>query len=162
MSKTLIACFSATGNTMKAADIIARELGAQLYEIKPETPYTKADLNWLNPLSRTTKEMRGKKARPAIVMEPLDLSNVDRIFLGFPIWLFIAPTIVNSFLENHDFSRKNIVLFATSGGSGFGKAVKSLSPSCPGAVIEEGRVFGEKFAEAEVAEWVRRYITSTD
>lgn len=157
MSKTIVACFSATGNTMSAAKIIARELGAELYEIKPAVPYTKADLNWLNPLARTTKEMHSKKARPAIVNEPLELESVERVFLGFPIWWFIAPTIINTFLESHVFSGKKIILFATSGGSGFGKAVKGLSPSCPGAVIEEGCVFSESAAESEIVDWVKGY-----
>lgn len=158
MSKTLVAYFSATGTTESAAETIARTLGAELYEIKPEVPYTKADLNWLNPLSRSTKEMHSKKGRPAIVRDELSLDNFDTVFLGFPIWWYIAPTIVNTFLESHDFSGKRIVLFATSGGSGFGKAVKGMQPSCPGAEIEEGTVFKNAFSSDVVAEWAKKYI----
>ena len=155
MSKTLVACFSATGNTMRAAGIIAREMDAELYEIKPEIPYSKADLNWLNPLSRTTKEMHSKKGRPAIVNDALDLSGIETVFLGFPIWWYIAPTIVNTFLESHDFAGKRIVIFASSGGSGFGKAVKGLQPSCPAAVIEEGMVFKNDFDLEDVRRWAK-------
>ena len=155
MSKTLVACFSATGNTMRAAGIIAREMDAELYEIKPEIPYTKADLNWLNPLSRTTKEMHSKKGRPPIVNDALDLSGIETVFLGFPIWWYIAPTIVNTFLESHDFAGKRIVIFASSGGSGFGKAVKGLQPSCPDAAIEEGKVFKGAYERDEVCRWAK-------
>lgn len=153
MSSILVAFFSATGNTKAAAEIIADAVDAKLYEIKPEVPYTKADLNWLNPLSRTTKEMHSKKGRPAIVTDDLSLEGVDTVFLGFPIWWYIAPTIVNSFLESHDFAGKRIVLFATSGGSDFGKAVKGLQPSCPDAAIEEGKVFKNDFDLEDVRRW---------
>lgn len=155
MSSILVAYFSATGNTKAAAEIIADAVDAKLYEIKPEVPYTKADLNWLNPLSRTTKEMHSKKGRPAIVTGDLSLEGVDTVFLGFPIWWYIAPTIVNSFLESHDFAGKRIVLFATSGGSGFGKAVKGLQPSCPDAAIEEGKVFKGAYERDEVCRWAK-------
>jgi len=155
MSSILVAYFSATGNTKATAEIIADAVDAKLYEIKPEVPYTKADLNWLNPLSRTTKEMHSKKGRPAIVTGDLSLEGVDTVFLGFPIWWYIAPTIVNSFLESHDFAGKRIVIFASSGGSGFGKAVKGLQPSCPGAVIEEGMVFKNDFDLEDVRRWAK-------
>lgn len=155
MSSILVAYFSATGNTKAAAEIIADAVDAKLYEIKPEVPYTKADLNWLNPLSRTTKEMHSKKGRPAIVTDDLSLEGVDTVFLGFPIWWYIAPTIVNSFLESHDFAGKRIVLFATSGGSDFGKAVKGLQPSCPDSVIEEGMVFKGAYERDELCRWAK-------
>ena len=155
MSKKLIAYFSATGTTAAAAKHLAEALEADIYEIKPEVPYLKADLNWLNPLSRSTREMNGKNARPAIIKGAVDISGYDTIYLGFPIWWYIAPTIVNSFLETQDFSGKRIVLFATSGGSDFGKAAKKLQPSCPDALIEEGKVFKVKPSKEDIEAWIR-------
>jgi len=152
MSKTLVAYFSATAATAK---YLSEALEADIYEIKPEVPYVKADLNWLNPLSRSTKEMNGKNSRPAIIKGDVDVSGYDTVYLGFPIWWYIAPTIINTFLESQDFSGKNIVLFATSGGSDFGKAVKKLQPSCPDAAIKEGIVFKGKPAKEDVETWVK-------
>lgn len=157
MSKKLVAYFSATGTTASAAKLLAEAVEAELYEIKPETPYTKADLNWLNPLSRSTKEMNSKKSRPAIIKDDVDVSGYDTVYLGFPIWWYIAPTIINSFLETQDFSGKKIVLFATSGGSGFGKAAAKLHPSCPDAVITEGMVFKGKPSKEDVENWVKTF-----
>lgn len=155
MSETLVAYFSATGTTAAAAKFLCEALEADIYEIKPEVPYVKADLNWLNPLSRSTKEMNSKNARPAIIKGDVDISGYDIVYLGFPIWWYIAPTIINTFLESQDFSGKNIVLFATSGGSDFGKAVKKLQPSCPDAVIKEGIVFKGKPSKEDVENWVK-------
>lgn len=155
MSKKLVAYFSATGTTAAAAKLLSEAAEADIYEIKPEVPYTKADLNWLNPLSRSTKEMNSKKARPVIIKGDIDVSDYDTVYLGFPIWWYIAPTIVNSFLETQDFSGKKIVLFATSGGSGFGKAAAKLQPSCPDAVIQEGMVFKGKPTKEDIENWVK-------
>lgn len=155
MSKKLVAYFSATGTTAAAAKHLAEALEADIYEIKPEVPYVKADLNWLNPLSRSTKEMNGKNIRPAIIKGDVDVSGYDTVYLGFPIWWYIAPTIVNSFLETQDFSGKKIVLFATSGSSDFGKAAKKLQPSCPDAVIEEGKVFKGKPSKEDIEAWIK-------
>ena len=138
--KTLVAYFSASGVTKRTAQALAQAAGADLYEIKPEVPYTKADLNWMDKKSRSTLEMQDKSSRPAIIKGDLDVSGYDTILLGFPIWWYIAPTIINTFLESYDFSGKKIVLFATSGGSGFGKAVENLKPSAPGAEIREGKL----------------------
>ena len=138
--KTLVAYFSASGVTKRTAQALAQAAGADLYEIKPEVPYTKADLNWMDKKSRSTLEMQDKSSRPAIIKGDLDVSGYDKILLGFPIWWYIAPTIINTFLESYDFSGKKIVLFATSGGSGFGKAVQYLQPSAPGASIREGKL----------------------
>ena len=138
--KTLVAYFSASGVTKRTAQALAQAAGADLYEIKPEVPYTKADLNWMDKKSRSTLEMQDKSSRPAIIKGDLDVSGYDKILLGFPIWWYIAPTIINTFLESYDFSGKKIVLFATSGGSGFGKAVENLKPSAPGAEIREGKL----------------------
>ena len=139
MSKKLVAYFSASGVTAKKAAKLAEALGADLYEIKPAVKYTKADLNWMDKNSRSSIEMQNKSLRPEIITGDIDIAPYDEIFLGFPIWWYVAPTIINSFLEAYDFSNKKIIPFATSGSSGFGKdTVKELAPSAPGAEIVEG------------------------
>ena len=140
MSKKLVAYFSASGTTARVADNLAKAAGADLYEIKPAVSYTKEDLNWMNKQSRSSVEMRDKSSRPALADTDADIAAYDTIFIGFPIWWYIAPTIINTFLEVYDFSGKKIVLFATSGGSGFGKAVDSLQPSAPDAEIIAGEI----------------------
>lgn len=140
MSKALVAYFSASGKTAETAKILAEKAGADIFEIKPEVPYTSEDLNWQNKQSRSSIEMNDHSSRPAIAAPAPNLSDYDTIFVGFPVWWYIAPTIINTFLESADFSGKKIVLFATSGGSGFGKAVDNLKNSAPGAVITEGIV----------------------
>ena len=144
---SLVAYFSAQGNTKKLAEKLASEKGFDLFEIEPKEKYTKEDLNWMDNNSRTSKEMKDNKdGRPEIVKKELDLSKYDTIYLGFPIWWYIAPTIINTFLESYDFTGKRIVLFATSGGSGFGKAIDSLKNSAAGAIIEEGKVNPKDFS----------------
>lgn len=155
--KKLVAYFSATGTTAAAAKKLAAVIGAEAYEIKPEVPYVKKDLNWMNPLSRTTKEMHKKEYRPAIVMDDAPLVDCDTVFLGFPIWWYIAPTIINTFLEAYDFSGKKIVMFATSGGSGFGKAAEGLRKSAPGAEIIEGRLMNKPVTEEELKAWAESF-----
>ena len=131
MSKKLVAYFSASGITRNVAKMIAEAAGADLYEITPKEAYTKADLNWMDKKSRSSVEMTDKKIRPEITDTDAKISEYDEIFLGFPIWWYVAPTIINTFLEKYDFTGKKIVLFATSGGSGFGNTVKELQPSAP-------------------------------
>ena len=140
MAKTLVAYFSASGVTKKAAEKLASAAKTDIYEIKPAVPYTKADLNWMDKKSRSSVEMGNKSFRPEIVKDDLDLSQYDTILVGFPIWWYVAPTIINTFLESYDFAGKKIVLFATSGGSGFGNTVKELKPSAPEAEIVEGKL----------------------
>jgi flavodoxin len=140
MSKKLVAYFSASGITAKVAEDLADAIGADIFEIRPEVPYTKADLNWMDKKSRSSVEMTDKKIRPEITDTDAKISEYDEIFLGFPIWWYVAPTIINTFLEKYDFTGKKIVLFATSGGSGFGNTVKELQPSAPGAQFVEGRL----------------------
>lgn len=140
MAKTLVAYFSASGVTKKAAEKLASAAKTDIYEIKPAVPYTKADLNWMDKKSRSSVEMGNKSFRPEIVKDDLNLSQYDTILVGFPIWWYVAPTIINTFLESYDFAGKKIVLFATSGGSGFGNTVKELKPSAPGAEIMVGKL----------------------
>ena len=153
MSKKLVAFFSVSGTTKKAAEMIAAEANADLLEIEPKIPYTKAYLDWMNKKSRSTVEMSDKKYRPEIIAKEMDMSSYDEVLLGFPIWWYVAPTIINTFLESYDFSGKKIVLFATSGGSGFGNTVKELQPSAPDAVITEGRLLN-RGTKQEISEWV--------
>ena len=141
MSKKIVAFFSASGSTKNLANNLAEVAGAEIYEIKPATPYTSQDLNWNNSSSRSSVEMQDKNSRPALADKNANISDAEIIFLGFPIWWYVAPHIINSFLESYDFSDKKIVLFATSGGSGFGETVKNLQPSAPNAKFIEGKVF---------------------
>ena len=153
MCKKLVAFFSASGTTKKVADMIAEEAKADLFEIEPKIPYTKADLDWMNKKSRSSVEMSDKKYRPAIMKKEMDMSSYDEILLGFPIWWYVAPTIINTFLETYDFSGKKIVLFATSGGSGFGNTVKELQSSASDAVITEGRLLNHG-TKQEISAWI--------
>lgn len=150
MSKSLVAYFSATGVTAKAAAKLAKAAGADIYEIKPEVKYTKADLNWMNKHSRSSVEMNNKSIRPAIIKGDIDLAPYDTIYLGFPIWWYVAPTIINTFLEAYDFSGKRIVLFATSGGSGFGNTLAELQPSAPNTEFIEGKILNGIITERKL------------
>ncbi len=153
MSSKLVAYFSASGVTGSVAQKLAQATGADLYEIRPSVPYTSADLNWNDKNSRSSVEMRDKSSRPALADKNAKLDGHDVIFLGFPIWWYVAPTIINTFLEAYDFTGKTVILFATSGGSGFGQAVAGLQPSAPGAVIREGRVFNRRVSVDELKKW---------
>lgn len=147
MRKVLVAYFSASGVTKKVAEGIASAVDGDLFEIEPEVAYTSADLNWMDKKSRSSIEMNDKDFRPAMAKKELNLSQYESILLGFPIWWYVAPTIVNTFLESFDFSGKKIILFATSGGSGFGTTLQELKPSAPGAQMAEGRILNRATAE---------------
>lgn len=140
MGKKLVAYFSAGGNTAKLAKKLAEAADADLYEIRPAKAYTSADLNWQDKQSRSSIEMSDHNSRPELADRSVDMSAYDTVYVGFPVWWYIAPTIINTFLESCDFSGKRIILFATSGGSGFGKAVQNLKGSAPDAEIIEGKV----------------------
>lgn len=150
----LVAYFSATGATAKAARMLADAVGGELYEIKPAVPYTSADLDWTDKRSRSSVEMNEKQSRPALKDTGAPVAGYDVVFLGFPIWWYVAPTIINSFLEAYDFSGKTIVLFATSGGSGLGKSAACLRSSAPGAKIVDGRMLNGRLNEGELKAWV--------
>ena len=154
MSKKLVAYFSASGVTKKTAEMVAEAGGYDLYEITPKVAYTKADLNWMDKKARSTVEMNDKKFRPELGGSDVDIAAYDEILIGFPIWWYVAPTIINTFLEKYDFSGKKITLFATSGGSGFGNTVKELEPSAPGAQIVEGKLLN-RMSKQEIADWVK-------
>ncbi|HHU53414.1 MAG TPA: flavodoxin [Clostridiaceae bacterium] len=154
MGKKLVAYFSASGVTAKVAKTLSKVLDADLYEIKPEVPYTKADLNWMDKQSRSSIEMNDPLFRPAIAGNNDKMDDYDTIFVGFPIWWYIAPTIINSFLESYDLTDKTIIPFATSGGSGMGETNKKLIASCPNSKLLEGKVFKPYVSEAELTAWV--------
>lgn len=150
MGKALVAYFSAGGRTAKLANRLSQALGANIYEIKPEVKYEKADLNWMNRKSRSSVEMNNKSLRPAIVTGDVDISVYDTVYLGFPIWWYVAPTLINSFLEAYDFSGKRIILFATSGSSGFGNALSELKPSAPNAEFSESKVLSGIITDSKI------------
>ena len=150
--KKLVAYFSAQGNTRKAAERLAKAVGADLFEIKPETPYTSADLNWNDKHSRSTVEMKDKSSRPKIAEKLDNMSDYDTVFVGFPIWWYVAPTIINTFLESYDFSGKTLISFDTSGGSGMGKTLDGLKAVCPEANWKEGKLVNG-MNEAALAKW---------
>lgn len=152
---TLVAYFSASGVTAAAAKNLAEAAGADLYEIKPAVPYTDADLDWRDRKSRSSMEMRDLISRPEISDRETDLSGYDTIFLGFPIWWYVAPTIINTFLESRDFSGKKIIVFATSGGSDLEKSAENLRESAPGAEIIKGRMMNGSPSVSELADWVK-------
>lgn len=155
MSKNiLVAYFSASGVTAKAAWKLAEASGADIFEIKPEIPYTSADLNWMDKKSRSSMEMNDLSSRPAIAERLPDMEKYDIIFVGFPIWWYVAPTIINTFLESYDFSGKTIIPFATSGGSNLGRTNDKLKPSCPGAILLKGKLLNGEVSEGTLKKWV--------
>lgn len=157
MPKKLVAYFSASGTTARAAKELAEAAKANLYEIRPETKYTSNDLDWRNKSSRSSVEMADKKSRPKLADKNAKIADYDVIFIGFPIWWYVAPHIINSFLESYDFSGKKVVVFATSGGSGFGNTVKELQPSAPKAQIIEGKMMNVRQDKAELAKWAEQF-----
>ena len=158
MSKKLVAYFSASGVTKRVGENLAKAIGADTYEIKPEVPYTNADLNWMDKNSRSSVEMKDFNSRPKIVEDNFSTDGYDTVFLGFPIWWYIAPTIVNTFLEKHDFSNKKIVLFATSGGSGFGGTVEKLKPSVADSTeIVEGDILNSNPTVDQLKTWAEKF-----
>lgn len=153
MSRKLVAYFSAGGVTAKAAKALAAAIGADLYEIRPAVPYTRQDLDWNDKRSRSSVEMSDPSSRPAIVRNDANIENYDVIFVGFPIWWYVAPTIINTFLESCSFSGKTVVPFATSGGSGMGRTNEKLLPSCPGAKLLPGKLLNGRPSEKELRKW---------
>lgn len=154
MAKALVAYFSASGVTAKLAAHLAQTIGADLHEIKPETPYTNADLNWMDKKSRSSVEMADKSFRPPIANQVANMEQYDTVFVAFPIWWYVAPTIINTFLESYDLTGKTIIPFATSGGSGMGKTNEKLLPSCKGAKLLDGKVFKSNVSHQELTVWV--------
>ena len=157
MSKKLVAYFSASGVTARAAKELAKAANADLYEIRPEVPYTSADLDWMNKKSRSSLEMNDPSSRPALADTSADIAGHDVIFVGFPIWWYTAPTIIKSFLEAYDFGGKVIVPFATSGGSGLGKTAKTLQEVVPSATVKEGKMLNGRVHAADLKTWAESF-----
>ena len=156
MGKTLVAYFSASGVTKKLAQTLADAIGADLFAIEPKVPYTKADLNWMDKQSRSTIEMQNPASRPEIAGVCKNIADYDTVFVGFPIWWYVEPRIVDTFLERSDFSGKTVIPFATSGGSGIEKAERSLKSHCPQANWKKGKLLNHMDAAA----WTKSVLNS--
>lgn len=154
MNRKLVAYFSASGVTAKVAETLSETIGADLFAIEPKVPYTKADLDWMDKNSRSTLEMKDPASRPEIARVRDNMEEYDTVFVGFPIWWYVAPTIINTFLESYDLTGKTIIPFATSGGSGMGKTNEKLLPSCKGAKLLDGKVLKANVGAKELDEWV--------
>lgn len=154
MKKILVAYFSASGVTKSTAEKIAKIAGADLFEIAPTEPYTKADLNWMDKKSRSSVEMADPSSRPEISEKLTNMSEYDTVIIGFPIWWYTAPTITKTFLEQYDFSNKKIALFATSGGSGFGKTADDLKPCVSSSAAFVGEKMMNRANDGEIKNWI--------
>ena len=154
--KALVAYFSASGVTKRYAERLAKVTGADLFEIKPKVPYTSADLNWQNAQSRSSVEMKNPDSRPEIAEKLPDMDSYNTIFVGFPIWWYVAPTIIDMFLESYDFVGKTVIPFATSGGSGMGKTAEVLRKVCPAADIKDGKVLNG-LSDEQIARWAKEF-----
>ncbi len=158
MSKKLVAYFSCSGVSKHNAELFAKALSADIYEIKPQVPYTDADLDWTNDKSRSSVEMKNKSKRPPMADKNASAEKYDEIILVFPIWWYVAPTIVNTFLESYNLKNKRIVLFPTSGSSGFGNTLNELKQSVDASnTVEEGKVAHSKSSMQDVQGWVKKY-----
>ena len=157
MSNTLVAFFSATGTTMDVANRLARATDSDLFAIVPADPYTSADLNWRDKQSRSTLEAADPSCRPAITSKVERIEDYDTVFMGFPIWWYVAPAIINTFLESYDLAGKTVVLFATSGGSGMGKTASVLKACAPDAKIVDGGILNNA-SDAELKNFAARYL----
>lgn len=155
MSKKLVAYFSASGVTKSVARNLSQTAGADLYRIQPEVPYTSADLDWMNKKSRSSIEMNDPASRPAIVAGDLDISSYDVVFLGFPVWWYMAPTIINTFLETYDFSGKTVIPFATSGSSGIENCEKKLQQQYPSINWKSGKLLNGHPGQDVLDSWVK-------
>ena len=157
MSKTLVAYFSASGITAKVAKKMAETIGADLFEIKPETPYTGADLNWQNKNSRSSVEMNDRSSRPAIAVKAADMPQYDVVFVGFPVWWYREPSIIDTFMESYDFAGKTVIPFATSGGSGLGDSAVNMQKLAKGAKVVNGKRFSGNASAAELKAWAGQW-----
>ncbi len=158
MSKALVAYFSASGITENLAKKLAGAIGADLFEIAPEGPYTKADLDWMDKKSRSTIEMNDRSCRPAIRTKVENMAQYNVVFVGFPVWWYREPSIIDTFMEAYDFTGKTVVPFATSGGSGIGDSGENMQSLAAGAKVLEGKRFGTRVSEKELCQWAAEWI----
>ena len=154
MSRKLVAYFSATGVTKKLAERVSKIVGADLHEIVPKEIYTEEDLNWMNENSRSSIEMKNKSFRSEIANKVDNMADYDTIYVGFPIWWYVAPTIINTFLESYDLKGKTIIPFATSGQSLMGNTNEELKNSCKNSILKEGRRFDIKDSDEVIKNWI--------
>ena len=152
--KTLVAFFSASGSTARLANTLAAAADAELYEIKPAIPYERRDLNWMDKKARSTVEMQDKSCRPALADTAAPVEQADVVFLGFPIWWYREPGIIDSFLDAYDFSGKTVVPFFTSGGSQLGEGQERIAALAKGAKVLAGKRFSARASERELKDWV--------
>ncbi|MBQ6743721.1 MAG: flavodoxin [Acidaminococcaceae bacterium] len=157
MSKTLVAYFSASGTTAKVAKKMAETIGADLFEIKPEIPYSGADLNWQNKNSRSSVEMNDRSSRPAIAVKAADMPQYDVVFVGFPVWWYREPSIIDTFMESYDFAGKTVIPFATSGGSGLGDSAVNMQKLAKGAKVVNGKRFSGSASAEELKAWAGQW-----
>ena len=155
MKKVLVAYFSASGVTKGVAQQLAEVTDGTLYEIKPEQPYTDADLNWRDKQSRSSVEMQDKKSRPAITDKLKNMQDYDVVYVGFPIWWYTCPTIINTFMEAYDFKGKTVIPFATSGGSSITKACEDLKTAYPNVKWKEGKLLN-RASKKDLEDWVKK------
>lgn len=158
MARILVAYFSASGVTAKVAEKLAKAIDADLYEIAPVVPYTKTDLNWMDKKSRSSVEMNDRSCRPTIATTVENMAQYDTVFVGFPIWWYREPSIIDTFMEAYDLTGKTVVPFATSGGSGLGDSYKNMQALAPGAKVYDGEKFSQTVSEKTLKEWVDKYI----
>lgn len=158
MSKALVAYFSAEGTTKRVAARLAGSIGADLHEIVPKVPYMRADLNWQDKHSRSSVEMNDRSARPEIASRVADMARYDVVFVGFPVWWYREPSIIDTFMELYDFTGKTVIPFATSGGSQIGQSGANMQALAVGAKVEAGRRFGSNASERELADWASRWL----
>lgn len=156
--KALVTYFSASGMTAGVSERLAQAIGAPIYEIKPEVPYTKADLDWTNKNSRSTVEMEDKSCRPALADTQAPVADADIIFVGYPVWWYREPSIIDSFLEAYDFSGKAIVLFATSGSSDIGQEAPVRASQIAKTEVKASRRFSSNASTDELKDWVEQYL----
>jgi flavodoxin len=156
--KVLVAYFSASGVTAKVAKKLSNAIGADLFEIKPAEPYTSADLDWTNKKSRSSVEMADKSSRPAIANKVADMSQYDVVFVGFPIWWYREPSIIDTFMESYDFSDKQVVPFATSGSSEMGDSGSIMQKLAPKAKVDSGKRFSSGVSEADLKAWAEKFF----
>ena len=156
--KALVTYFSASGVTKALADRLGKAIGAPVYEIRPEVPYTEEDLNWMNKKSRSTLEMQDKSCRPALADKDAPVADADVIFVGYPVWWYREPSIIDSFLEAYDFSGKSIVLFATSGSSGIGTEAPERAAEISKAVVRDGKRFAANASDSELKAWAEQFL----
>ena len=158
MSKVLVAYFSASGVTAKSAEKLAKAAEADLFEIVPEQPYTKADLNWQDKNSRSSVEMNDRSSRPAISSKVENMEQYDVVFVGFPVWWYREPSIIDTFMESYDFTGKTVVPFCTSGGSGLGTTGSNLQALAKDAKVIEGKRLSFMTTEGSLKKWINEII----